>query len=222
MLQHHIQQEIVRSLASSEGMRFSELKPADTENKLFNYHLKITIRDGYVEKSQDGIYSLTIEGRRLGSRNFNKPSTIADSAYSVLFLVIRRKSDNSWLLYKRNTHPLLGKSGFIHAVPSAEKSVVDSAKQQTQDKTGLICDFTPLGGGFIKTFNDDMLEGHVNFTLLYCDDAQGELKNQDSSALFYWEDKPDFSAKEMIPNMELLSSLYEEKKPFFIDEKLFL
>lgn len=218
MLQHHIQREIVRTLTFSEGLRFSELKPEGVENKLFDYHLKITIRDGYVEKNQDGIYLLTNEGRRLGSRNFNSPSTVADSAYSVLFLVIKRTSDNAWLLYKRKTHPVIGKIGFMHALPSSELSVVESAQDQTKQKTGLNCEFTALGGGFIKTYHGEMLEGYINFTLLFCNNAEGELENKDQFAEYFWDSNPDFSSDKMIPNMAILSSLYEKGETFFVDE----
>jgi hypothetical protein len=218
MLQHYIQREIVRSLTFSEGARFSELKPEGVENKLFDYHLKITIRDGYVQKDAEGAYSLTVEGRRLGSRNFNNPATIADSAYSVLFLVVRRASDNAWLLYRRKTHPVIGKVGFMHALPTSESLVVESAQNQTKLKTDLDCVFTALGGGFIKTHQGKMLEGHVNFSLLYCNNAQGDLKNQDQFAEYFWQTNPDFSSDNMIPNMPLLASLYEKGETFFVDE----
>ena len=218
MLQHHIQREIVRTLTFSEGLRFSELKPDGIENKLFDYHLKITIRDGYVKKNEDGMYVLTVEGRRLGTRNFSSPSTIADSAYSVLFLVIRRESDNAWLLYKRKTHPVIGKIGFMHALPSSEQTITESASQQVRRKTGLLCEFTALGGGFIKTYHNDILEGHVNFTLLYCNSAEGELQNQDQFAEYFWDLDPAFTSDEMIPNMETLSRLYSAGEVFFVDE----
>ena len=95
MLEHHIQKSIVYKLAFSSGMRFSELQPADLDNKLFDYHLKQVIRDGLVEKGEDGLYRLTSEGRRIGVGAVDKHFAELDRAHSVLFLIIRRTSDNA-------------------------------------------------------------------------------------------------------------------------------
>lgn len=218
MLEHHIQKSIVYRLAFTPELRFSELKPDGLENKLFDYHLKIVIRDGYVEKSEDGRYKLTGEGRRLGVRAFEKQLGMADKAESVLFLVIKQNPNGPWLLYKRLTHPMLGKVGFMHAMPKLGQSITKSAHDQCLEKTGLSCKFTALGSGYFTTYDGELLESYVNFTLMAADTAEGELVQQDVNAEYFWSENPDFGSADMIPNMTTLAELLQGGQPFFVEK----
>ncbi len=220
MLEHHIQKAIVYKLAFSSDLRFSELQPEELENKLFDYHLKIVVRDGYVEKNEDGLYRLTPKGRRVGVRAFEKQLALADRAEPVLILVVRQdpSSDSPYLLYRRSIHPMLGKVGFMHAIPVVGESIAESATKQCLEKTGLTCEFKIMGSGYFTTYESDVLESFINFTLLVSDHAEGELKADDSAAEYFWQTNPDFSSKDMIPNMETLAKHYLAGKPFTIEQ----
>lgn len=219
MLDHYIQRTIVYRLAFTPGLRFSQLKPDELENKLFTYHLKKVLAEGLVEKSETGIYTLTPEGRRISTGALDKEqSLIVDRAHSVLFLVIRRKQDGAWLFYKRGTHPMLGFSGFMHCNPNAQEFVTETAHLECHKKTGLEGTFQVLGGGYFRIYDSGFLESFTNFTLLYCDEIQGELNPIDPKAEYYWVHNPDFSAEDMFPGTKLLKEYYEAKRPFFIDE----
>lgn len=220
MLDHHFQRTIIYKLAFAPSLRFSELKPGDIENKLFTYHLKKVVNSGYVDKRQDGSYELTPEGRRVGMRVVDARHSLADRAESVLFLVIRRKDDGAWLLYKRATHPLLGKVGFMHAIPTTDETTTETASRICQQKTGLTSSFRQLGGGYFRVFNSGELESFTHFELLTCEDAWGELSQADALAQYDWYQKPDFNAAEMLPNMSILHDLYKANKPFYIEERL--
>lgn len=219
MLDHHIQRSIIHKLAFIPEASFSELKPGELDNKLFTYHLKKTVSSGYVAKSADGKYSLTPEGRRLSTGVMEKNQTlVVERPLSALFLVIRRKSDGAWLLYRRKTHPMLGYTGFMHVRPNASADIASIAREQCRAKTGLDGEFTALGGGYIRIFDVDNLESFTHFTLLYCDDIQGELDAADDHAQYMWEKDPDFARAEVFPATLLLKDLYERREPFFIDE----
>jgi ADP-ribose pyrophosphatase YjhB (NUDIX family) len=218
MVRHHIQNEILYRLSFDESLRFTELRPAEIENKLFDYHLKQLIKDNLVQKGDDGKYSLTPEGKRLGVTIFDDQISKAKMARSVLFLVIRRKGDKNWLLYKRSTHPLRDMIGFMHLTPVADKTLSDAAREQVKSRTGLDCHFTTLGSGFFRVYRSGRLESFTNFTLLVCVASEGELKSNDPRAEYFWVDKPDFSAADMLPNMVTLAKHYQEGKPFFIEE----
>lgn len=220
MLEHHIQRSIVYRLALTPSLTFSELKPDTLENKLFTYHLKKTVAAGLVEKNSEGRYALTAEGRTLGVHVLENTEALYDRAYSVLFLVIRRKSDGAWLLYKRGSHPLYGRVGFMHATPNAQESSLESARRVCHERTGLDATFRALGSGFFRVFEGDNLESFTNFTLLVCDDAEGELQADDELAEYFWESAPDFSAQDMLPNMSTLAELYMQNEPFFVEKKL--
>lgn len=220
MLDHHIQRAIVYHLAFLERARFSDLKPDDIENKLFTYHLKKVMAAGLVEKDVDGLYRLTPEGRRLGTHAYENDQTQLYKAVSVLFLLVRRKSDSAWLLYRRKNHPLRDRVGFMHAEPNTSELVTVTAQNALHEKTGLEGVFSVAGSGYFRVFEDGELESFTHFTLLVCEDATGELRASDDQATYWWEATPDFSDKTMLPNMPLLIAAYERGGMFFIDETL--
>ena len=217
MLTHHIQHAIIHKLVTNDGLTFSDLKPDDIDNKLFTYHLKITIREGFVEKVADH-YQLTSSGKKLWKRIKESPEKLASRSLSILYLMVHSKR-LGWLLYTRKTHPLKDKIAFMHAYPRADLSIVESAKYEAKQKTGLDCDFKILGSGFFRTFESGELLSFTNFSFLECKEPRGKLLVNDPHATYEWVQNPDFSSSEMLPNMQKLMEVYSEGRfPFFIDE----
>ncbi len=200
-------------------MRFGELQPEGVENKLFDYHLKIVLRDGLAEKSEDGKYRLTEEGRRLGLRVF-RAERYSLAAYTGLFLIVRRLSDKAWLMYRRKAHPMIDKTGFMHATPVPSELIYETAKRELLEKTGLQADFKRIGGGLFRLHNELGLESFTHFEVMLAEDVEGRLENKHETAEYYWEETPDFSDASMIPNMPSLAEAYESGEEFFIDERI--
>jgi hypothetical protein len=218
MLDHHIQRSIVYKLSFIHSARFSDLQPDDVENKLFTYHLKKVLNEGYIIKSADGLYALTPEGRRLSTGVLeDHQALVVERPLSTLFLVIRRKSDNAWLLYRRGTHPMLGYEGFMYSPPSYLVDTQQAAEEQCLARTGLKGTFTALGGGYIRIYHKDQLESFTHFTLLYCNDIEGELLQNNSHAEYFWSQEPDFTSEHMFPSSPMLRQFYEDKNPFFTE-----
>lgn len=218
MLDHHLQRSIVFSLAFTPDRRFSELKPDEVDNKLFTYHLKKVLQAGYVTKSADGLYALSAAGRRLSTGvHDNEQALIIERAHSVLYLIIRRKSDGAWLFYTRHTYPMLGYSGFMHCNPTVSKTVAQAAADQCAIKTGLHGDFSALGGGYFRVYEGERVESYTHFTLLYCDDIQGELAPGDKQADYFWVNSPDSYSQLLFPATDVLLQAYRQKQPFFIE-----
>jgi hypothetical protein len=220
MLDHYLQRSMVYRLALTNSLRFSELKPDTIENKLFTYHLKKVVAAGLVAKQENGTYALTPEGRRLGTRVLDKQLAVIDQPESVLFLAVRRKSDKAWLLYRRKTHPLLGKIGFMHCTPRADTSTEAEAAKACRAKTGLKASFTVLGGGYFRVFRAKELESFTHYTLLVSNDAEGELEQNDEFAEYFWTDDPNFADVDMLPNMKLLGELHAQNQLFFQEATL--
>lgn len=221
MLDHHIQKSIVYTLAFAQSMRFSELQPDDIDSKLFTYHLKKVVAAGYVTKYDDGTYALTPEGRRIG-KTVLKKDRLMDQAYSILLLAVRRRSDDAWLLYTRNTHPLIGLTGFMQALPRAEESVTATAHTICFEKTGLTGDFKVVSSGYLRVFEADELESFTHFTLLSCDNVEGGLKEHDDYGTYEWVQSPDFSAKTMLPTAKILSDLALSRATPFVEKTYIL
>ena len=217
MIEHHIQRKIIKKLAFSDGLRFSELKPDDLENKLFDYHLKKVVKAGLVDK-HNTVYKLSPEGKRVGLHIAEANSGFADEPQSVLFLAVRR--GDTWLLYERKTQPVLGLQGFMHTRANSSMSIVRSAEQALTEKTGLEGTFKVSGSGYFRIYKSNQLESFTNFTLLFCDNAEGDLQQKDELAQYSWVHDPDFSARTMLPNMKLLVEALQHGTHFFIDERI--
>lgn len=218
MLDHHIQKNIVYTLAFSDGMRFSELKPDELENKAFDYHLKKTILAGLVLKNDDGTYSLTSEGKRVGKGALKAQARMIDRAYSTLLLAIRRADDDAWLLMRRKVQPLIGLSGFMNASPVVDQEIVQTAAQVCWEQTGLTGEFVVHGGGYFRVYRSGELESFIHFTLLVCNDIQGALHQNSSLAEYYWDMDPDWSAPEMLPNTQTLRKMLAAPAGSFVDQ----
>ncbi len=221
MLEHHIQRAIIYRLALAPSLRFSQLQPDDIENKLFTYHLKKVVSAGLVAKNSTGEYALTAEGRRFGLRALDKQADLLNEPDSVLFLVVRRASDNAWLLYRRRAHPLRGGVGFMHAKPSPTEPSEQVAATTLLARTGLRGTFRSLGGGMFRVLTSSgELESFTHFVLLVCEDATGGLQVSDKLADYFWEQDPDFGASDMLPNMLTLVKQYKAEQPFYFEQTL--
>ena len=217
MLEHHIQKSIVKGLASVDSLRFSELKPDDIENKAFDYHLKLLIKDKLVEKNESGGYQLTPFGRKVGLSAGGKLSERVDRAFSVLFLIIR-DSDGRWLMYKRLTHPLINKVGFMHARPTVDETIQETATRVAKELTSLEASFSIRAHGYFKTFAKEDLESFTHFTILTSEGVSGELNSSDERAEYKWYESPDFSSTEMLPNMADIVALYEDPSQDYLEK----
>ena len=220
MLDHYIQKNIVYALATAESLRFSELKPDDLENKLFDYHLKKVIASGLVEKLESGEYALSPLGRRVGKDLILKSSQLIDRAHSILFLVIRRPEDGAWLLGRRKIHPLFDRIGFMDAKPQAHESILLTAHDATLEKTGLDCEFTVRGSGYLRMYDGDETESFTHFTVLECHQLSGELTQGDELADYDWYPEVDLNAEDLLPTVQLIADQLTGDALFFVEKTL--
>ncbi len=218
MLEHHIQKTIVYTLAFSDSMRFGELKPDMLENKAFDYHLKKVIRAGLVEKTHEGRYALTSEGKRVGKGALKAQARMIDRAYSTLLLAVRRADDGAWLLMRRRVQPLIGLRGFMNAQPIAAQNIAETAHEVCREQTGLSGEFVAHGHGYFRTYRNGSLESFIHFTLLVCNDIQGVLHQNSSLAEYCWDMDPDWSAPDMLPSTQTLHKMLEVPAGSFVDE----
>jgi hypothetical protein len=205
---HHIQKTIIYKLAFAKSQTFSQLKNPEIENKLFDYHLKQTVRDGFVEKLEVG-YALTPDGRKIAPGLAYRESEKSVKAYSIIFTIIKHAETGEYLLAKRLSHPLIGGIGLVHHLPSALTSILETAKLSTLSKTGLNADYKHHASGYFRVFNNDLLESFIHFDLLVCKKATGELKSNDKRQEFLWtKDLAEACAlPDALPTLQHLVSL---------------
>lgn len=136
-----IQKEILRRLTTSLNARYSDLRPDDVENDLFNYHLQFLVQKGYVHKSEDG-YALSPKGVKTVGED--KPLDITGD-YVDLFKVnvvtiISRSATPAGMevvVQKRLRHPSYGKTHIPGGAIQKGESWEDGAKRVMKNETGL-------------------------------------------------------------------------------------
>jgi 8-oxo-dGTP pyrophosphatase MutT (NUDIX family) len=132
---HHIQYSIVALLMKAGKKRFSELKPEGLESNLFQYHLKHTIKEGYVIKV-DGGYALSPKGLYFADRHSSLLKTIREQPKTITILVLQNRQGEV-LMQQKSRQPFIGSfhlpAGKIHE----GETVHDAAQREIVEKTGL-------------------------------------------------------------------------------------
>lgn len=216
MLDHHLQREIHFRLSHADSLRFSELQPEGVENKLFDYHLKKTLLSGLVQKNEDGSYSLTPTGRRIGAGTLSRPSSTADKAYSLLLFGFQR-DDGAWLLYERSSHPQINRVGLPQYRPEARRSTLESS-QAFVSSIGLEAELSVHAHGYLRVFDEnDAVESFVHFTLLKgtCSSTIDQLPDD-----YLWATEADFKNFDLLPSTSVLMKLLASPAGSFADETL--
>lgn len=71
---------------------------------------------------------------------------------------------------------------------------------------------------FFRGLDDNqVVESFTNFSLLVCNNAEGDIRNNDDRASYFWTQQLDPQADNMINNMPTLFEKVEQAKPFFIE-----
>lgn len=178
---HHIQKSILDSLATSETLRYSDIKPASLDGNVFGYHLKQVISDGYIVKCDDGTYSLTPRGRNYLVHRYENPLT---QAHSILLIVIRR--GDAWLMRKRLVQPLLGFSGFVHGEPKAGETIINTASTRLFAKTGITSPLTVHSSGLITITRSGILESYSHAVILTGETDDDYIVSADATGEQHW------------------------------------
>lgn len=132
---HHIQYSIIALLMKAGMKRFSELKPEGLESNLFQYHLKHTIKEGYVVKV-DGGYALSPKGLYFADRHSSLLKTIREQPKTITILVLQN-NQGEVLMQQKSRQPFIGSyhlpAGKIHE----GETVQGAAQRELVEKTGL-------------------------------------------------------------------------------------
>jgi hypothetical protein len=122
-------------------------------------------------------------------------------------------------LRKRLAHPTYGKIGFIHGEPVAGEPIADTANAILSRRTGLpTADFTVVGSGYIRIFQQHELESFTAFTMLNALIGHGAPKAKDETGENLWLVSPDFTGDDMLDSMaDLIHHLEASQDLFFAD-----
>ena len=104
-LQHHIQKFIIGILIHRKYARFSELRPPKTDTNLFSYHLKVLIKEKWIDKTEEG-YTLSKNGLAYVDRVSLEKLNIRSQAKIITMLLIQN-SEGDVLVQQRTKQPYI-------------------------------------------------------------------------------------------------------------------
>lgn len=212
-MMHHIQRDLLRTLLFVPSARFKDLKPAGMESNIFMYHLKTLIKNGYVEKLDDG-YALTSMGKHYVDRA-NLESLHVRIQPKIITIVVLERDDGKLAILERLHQPFIGFKGFPSGKVHYGESLQDAAKRELQEKTGLTGIDLQLRGNFIMKFsrNEEIVNHIVGY--VFYGQAPATLPLDFTAPLFrsYWGDSQELHEDNRFKGHPELFELLEKTPP---------
>ncbi len=216
---HPIKRHILYHLILNPYLNFARLKPKDIEGNIFTYHLKQLITEGLVRKSSYG-YELTDEGKiyadKLSLKNLNpriQPK--------IVTLLICQNQKKEYLLYQRKRQPFLNLVGFPYGKIHLGETVLQSAKRELLEKTGLNGILTHQGDVYLTIFEKNNLLTQMLCHIILVKNPQGELKSSSDIGECFWINIKKVSQNKLMPGAKDIYHLAIKKKSFFFAEFTF-
>lgn len=213
---HWIQRHILRQLSSSDGSRYSELRPKDVEGNLFMYHLNQMMKGGLVDK-QAAKYALTEKGKAIVAQmSMRKGAPIA--VPNILVIVVYRQDDQQ-VLYRWTRQPYRGSISFPFGRLHTGWTVLGMAASQLHFKTGLSAtDFKLLGNVSVQIMKGEDLKQHYLAHIVEAMGPGGEMEQDDLTGEAFWGDIDRVRDTEIMPGFREIWELTKSTKPLFFKE----
>jgi len=210
---HHIQKDIITSLAHKSPQRFSELQLPSIPNNTFSYHLKKLLQSDYVARTDDG-YVAT----RKTLKALQHASLRDKSANTPAFLTAVCVTNNSGkvLLLQRDTQPFIDyyalPAGLIHQ----GEHLGDAAARELFEKTTIRAPRLQFAGvldfRYLQQVSGDLFVHTVAFVYSYHLPGDGGqlsgLKTRYGTLL--WS---DLGHSRILPEVRAITQLVKQKQP---------
>ncbi|MHC1716323.1 MAG: NUDIX domain-containing protein [Candidatus Dojkabacteria bacterium] len=138
---HKIQMLILRELLFNPNSRFSDLNIQGLTSDHFSYHINTLIESNYVTKTNSK-YSLTVKGKEYANRMDTDEAIIEKQPKIAVMIVASKKikGKKHLLIQERTKEPYYGYSGFITGKIRFGEKVIETAKRELKEETGLECE----------------------------------------------------------------------------------
>lgn len=172
-------------MQSHRGAKYSEIRPNNIENDLYNYHLQQLVKKAYIKK--DGhLYDLTTKGKKYISR-LNAVGEKKDFFKVSIIAVAFRNNYKEVLLQKRKRKPFYGDIATIAGKIQKGEKIVDAAKRKFEEETGLVGDFKFIGVlRKIKRHPKDTVVEDTFYHYCIAEDPSGDLIEENAFGMQFW------------------------------------
>jgi ADP-ribose pyrophosphatase YjhB (NUDIX family) len=191
---HYYQKELIKKLTMNEKpLRFNQLLLEGLESEHMNYHLKV-LNDLKLVEKENGKYKLTNKGKdysNLLDDNIEKEEKQPKT--SVILTIVRdNNGEQEQLLCKRLRHPYYGKVGRLTGKVRFGETIVDAARRELYEETGLTAEEISLSGIYRKIRkDDDTTVQDVFFYIMKVEKLKGNLISKSNFQENFWTNKQD-------------------------------
>ncbi len=212
-----IQKEILGKLINTNGLKYTDARPARVENDLFNYHLQFLVGKGLITKNDDGLYSLSTEGKKyvdgfISTSQEGKPYF----RFRVAVLVCPIKIENGVeyvLNQTRKRHPFFGDTGLLTGKVRAAEPMIETVNRKLFDEAGLRGDAT-INGSIRKIRYDHQGELFSDSLWYFCivRNILGNLKENYRFGDNHWNnwDETIKFEEESVQGSKNIASIYKQ------------
>jgi len=211
MIQNKTQYKILSNCKFwQNGAKYSQIRPNDIDNDLFNYHLQQLVKKDYLKK-ENTLYSLTEKGKSLITNVDDDiestPPSFKVSIYACPVI------NNKVLLHRRLKHPQYGYVGLVAGKIKYGENVLSTAKREFLEETDLTADFKVIGNlrQIRKNEKGKVIEDGI-FYVCFTAKVTGELRQRDKEGEYFWVELKEVNKIDKIfkPSLEII--LDEVKK----------
>lgn len=170
----------MKELLLKKEARFSELNVNKVPTDQFTFHVRQLTERGIIEKMDEGQYRLTVSGKEYANRFDIDSGPVKfehQAKIGVLVVATRKKGGKiEYVMQERRKHPFFGFRGFITGKVKLGESIVETAKRELREETGLAADCEPktVYHERILSRENDLLEDK-NFFIFTAPNPVGDL-----------------------------------------------
>ncbi len=194
---HEAQAAILHHLLFTPEAAFSELqKGTKLSSDHFSFHIKKLIEEGYVEKGAKH-YKLTHQGKEYANRMDTDDKTIERQPKVSVAITLERRNDKGereFLFQQRKKNPYYDFWGRVGGKVRWGESVIEAAKRELKEETGLEADFEYRLLYHKRDFNKAtgaLLEDKI-FLCVYATAYRGQLIEQFEGGVNRWMTNEEF------------------------------
>ncbi len=182
-----VQNHIISTLKNTDTLNYASLRPPDTPNDLFNYHLKMLVAKSLISKVPGG-YTLSEEGQKyVADIHHTSDQSSRLFKINVITIVSRLHAGNMEILtQKRLAQPSYGIVGVMGGTIVKGEAFVDGATRKLQQETGLQAEFSLIGIERRQLYKEDELFSDVIFPICYASSYSGDLLPKSTFGENYW------------------------------------
>lgn len=211
---HHIQKEIISSLAHNAPQRFSDLQPPRIPNNTFSYHLKKLTQAGYVNVADGGYIATRKALQTLQYANLLEKRTSTPVFISAVNVT---NSAGQVLLLKHNNPPFIGWYGVPAGLVHQGEHLQDAAIRELFEKASIKARDVSFAGvldfQYIEPVSNDLFVHTIAFVYSYRiagngDQLEGAISHYGT---LMWS---DLSEDRILPEVYTIAELTKREAPF--------